>query len=378
MTKEISLLNDEEGFFCNYAGKILLPLLQTLDHELSGVLSSKDIEPIHQCRVASRRIRATLPIFSLCFSKKKVVQWKREIRTLTQALGNARDLDVQIEFIRLCIAENTPNSPLPDPLFNTPDEYQTPSRNYDLTIFPTSPNHTGLLSIKSRLVHVISNLIYPARKQQEEVRKISFEQAKKNQIGLECLLLRLEQKRANVQEQVTKAVHQIHMSNVIPRMRREIQICKFDDTILRKQNNRAFACESAFIHIIGKITELTWFEPYLLDPSAHTKHHEMRIAAKRLRYTLETFSGLFSDKLKSEITVVKKIQEILGDIHDCDVWVDYLPVFLEEEKNLSINYSGNIRLFDLIEPGILNLKYDRSTNRDLLFQKFVETYQEYK
>lgn len=47
--------------------------------------------------------------------------------------------------------------------------------------------------------------------------------------------------------------------------------------------------------------------------------HELRIAAKRLRYTLELFGIAFADPGAALIKKVKAIQEELGELHDHDV-----------------------------------------------------------
>ena len=54
----------------------------------------------------------------------------------------------------------------------------------------------------------------------------------------------------------------------------------------------------------------------------------MRINAKKLRYTMEFFAPLYKDQLKEEIETVKNYQDILGEKHDLEVWMDYVPKFI--------------------------------------------------
>ena len=54
-------------------------------------------------------------------------------------------------------------------------------------------------------------------------------------------------------------------------------------------------------------------------------HHKMRIRAKWLRYTMEAFSPLYADELSGEIKLVKQFQDTLGEMHDCDVWIESIP-----------------------------------------------------
>jgi len=47
----------------------------------------------------------------------------------------------------------------------------------------------------------------------------------------------------------------------------------------------------------------------------------MRIAAKRLRYTLEISNLPFERRLSANIEIMKRLQSLLGKVHDCDVWL---------------------------------------------------------
>ncbi len=77
----------------------ILPLLDAFLGEIDGVRSGRDIEHIHRMRVASRRLRAALPLFKSCFPKEKFRKWMPELQKITRALGDARDTDVQIAFL---------------------------------------------------------------------------------------------------------------------------------------------------------------------------------------------------------------------------------------------------------------------------------------
>ena len=68
-----------------------------------------------------------------------------------------------------------------------------------------------------------------------------------------------------------------------------------------------------------RVGEYYSYEPVVSDPLATTDLHNLRIAAKRLRYTLELFAGPFGGDGKRQIDRVKAIQESLGNLHDLDV-----------------------------------------------------------
>lgn len=69
----------------------------------------------------------------------------------------------------------------------------------------------------------------------------------------------------------------------------------------------------------------------LLRPTAAKKLHKLRIAAKRLRYSLELHSPHFEGRLDDAASEVKQMQGHLGDLHDCDVWMDELRMYLERK-----------------------------------------------
>jgi CHAD domain-containing protein len=50
--------------------------------------------------------------------------------------------------------------------------------------------------------------------------------------------------------------------------------------------------------------------------------HELRIAAKRLRYSMEFFESCYGKRLNNYIESIKELQELLGNIHDCDVMIE--------------------------------------------------------
>ena len=59
-------------------------------------------------------------------------------------------------------------------------------------------------------------------------------------------------------------------------------------------------------------------------------------------------------------------------IHDCDMWIDFLPKFLDSEHELSQNYYGHSRTHYRIIPGIINFQQNRQEIRNQTYQQFVE------
>jgi CHAD domain-containing protein len=60
-------------------------------------LDTSDIEGVHDMRVATRRLRAVMEIFAVCFPAKQHRRVLREVKELADALGERRDPDVMID-----------------------------------------------------------------------------------------------------------------------------------------------------------------------------------------------------------------------------------------------------------------------------------------
>jgi CHAD domain-containing protein len=74
--------------------------------------------------------------------------------------------------------------------------------------------------------------------------------------------------------------------------------------------------------IAVRAAELYSFEHAVHDASAVEDLHDMRIAAKRLRYVLEMSEPVFGKTARDGAKRAKKLQDVLGEIHDCD---EHLP-----------------------------------------------------
>jgi hypothetical protein len=67
--------------------------------------------------------------------------------------------------------------------------------------------------------------------------------------------------------------------------------------------------------------EVQSFSPGIRDPRNVEALHDMRIATKRLRYVLELTAPVFGEPAEKGAKQAKKLQDLLGEIHDCDVTI---------------------------------------------------------
>jgi CHAD domain-containing protein len=301
------MVSKSDESYCLFGAKALLKRLQDVAKEIDGVRKADDIERIHDMRVATRRVRSAMPLFEKCLPGKSSKKWNREMKRVTQALGTARDADVQIDFLQGSLDSLTDTSYRP---------------------------------------------------------------------GIQRLMLRLQQKREKAQGKVLKAMDRLEMSGVLEQMGGTLRQMRVQARMHHADESSPYVYERAYLAISFRLENMLAYETYVTQPERIEELHAMRIAAKRLRYTMEVFEPLYQDDLKQPIKTARKVQTLLGDIHDCDVWVDYVPQFLEEEQERTLEYFGHARPFGRLKPGILYLRQERQEQREKLYTEFVGFWQE--
>jgi CHAD domain-containing protein len=291
---------------CTYGADVMLKHCRMIRPEMEGIRQGKDIEYIHHMRVATRRMRTALELFSDCLPAKKVANWQWHIRQLTRALGEARDTDVQLDL--LIILEKG----LEDKIFRP---------------------------------------------------------------GLRRLLLRLSQKRQKLQSRVLGSLDELEKSAVLDQI--ETRLAPLAENSEKIEVGTPLLFQRSHDGISKRLDELLSFEVYIQLPEYKKELHLMRIAAKRLRYTLEIFAPLYPDKLKSYLQASRETQQVLGEIHDCDVWIDTLPQFAEEERQRILKFYGNARPFNRLSPGLDFFLKNRQEERQRKYQDFLKDWRKW-
>jgi len=291
------------------AAKHLRKQAKLLAGQLDGVRRAEDIECIHRARVASRRLRAGMPMFAECFDADLLKKWRKQIQRVTTGLGDARDKDVQIEF--LC----------------------------------------GVLD------GLREKACYP---------------------GIARLMVRLERERERLQAKVTAAVERLQAGGVLREMsavmKRILAEAKMQGVEVRSDYSLAETGQ----HILDRLEAMLPYQESLADPEAQQQHHAMRIAAKRLRYTLEISKPVYGVALDDSITAIKNLQSLLGDVHDCDVWAGNLDAFAAEEEKRIRKHFGHAGPFARLNVGIEHLRQERRRRRDEVFGELVAYWEELK
>jgi hypothetical protein len=134
-----------------------------------------------------------------------------------------------------------------------------------------------------------------------------------------------------------------------------------------------------------RLDEMLAFESCLADADAVYALHQMRIAAKRLRYTMEMFQDAYNGfshygkPFAAAIEEIRALQELLGEIHDADVLVPQLTEHLARllRKGYGENAKGEPRVgVHLVDfeacQGLLTLCRETQAARDTRFQQLKE------
>jgi CHAD domain-containing protein len=82
-----------------------------------------------------------------------------------------------------------------------------------------------------------------------------------------------------------------------------------------------------------RLEEMYNWARYVDNPYNIRELHNLRIAAKRLRYTLEIFEEVLPETSKSIVKELEQIQDELGALHDSDVMIALLRLCLGSQDS---------------------------------------------
>ena len=200
--------------------------------------------------------------------------------------------------------------------------------------------------------------------------------------GIASLLSRVERQRQRIQPRILKAIDRLEAGGMLKAMQaafRSILDEAGDAEIVASE----YAIAQAGKSIRKRLKQLLAESRGLADPEQHERHHAMRIAAKRLRYTLElarpVYSGeLAASNLADTVSAVKRLQSLLGEIHDCDVWIESFADFARMESGeIELCFGGSQR-FERLRPGLDYLQQERNDRRREAFSELAAFWQDLK
>jgi CHAD domain-containing protein len=245
---------------------ILRSRLEEMCSFRAAALDWSDIEGVHDMRVASRRLRSAIKDFLPYLRRRKLRQAREDLRRVAQLLGAIRDQDVALISLEKLATE------------------------------APSGVSAGIEQFASTRQHRQKN----ARSRLEEVLTVDSLQ----KLRMEFHEALEESTKVSREHGAGKDGQEIADDARLYQVAREI----IDERLRDFQE-----------------LSTSLFQPFESDPL-----HQMRIAAKRLRYAIELFTPCLGEELKPFCKEIAKMQDSLGELHDCDVWIAEIGAALIE------------------------------------------------
>jgi putative phosphoesterase len=146
--------------------------------------------------------------------------------------------------------------------------------------------------------------------------------------GVDLLLNAHKKRRKSIQPAIICGLEELKATGVLG------NLGKLCEKTITDPSNPDFdpqkVLEKSHWHISFKLDNVLALENCVHLENVVLKHHEIRIHAKKLRYTMESFASLYKNKLSEEIEIIKAFQDVIGEMHDCDVWTQYIPKFMKQ------------------------------------------------
>ena len=124
--------------------------------------------------------------------------------------------------------------------------------------------------------------------------------------------------------------------------------------LIKGLNPQAPTGQNARIIAKVRLEELYSWEKYVDNPYRVRELHNLRIAAKRLRYTFEVFEEVLPEAGQSIVKELEQIQEELGAIHDSDVMIAMLRLCLGSQDTGTISDTAKRKEKPLVQPELVN------------------------
>lgn len=143
--------------------------------------------------------------------------------------------------------------------------------------------------------------------------------------------------------------------------------------------------KNARIIVKARLEEMYVWDKYVDQPYRVHELHNLRIAAKRLRYTFEVFEDFLPEKCKAIVEEIAQIQDEIGAVHDSDVMIALLRLCLGsqdsgvayEQALVEVEKQGSKKevlvppamVADLVDPGVVPTAEQRYGLEEMLLKQ---------
>jgi CHAD domain-containing protein len=265
-----------------FASEMALYFTGAIFDNLEGAKSG-EVEPLHDMRVASRRLRETLRLFQQYYAPARFSKLTRKARKTTRVLGLPREMDVNLELLRRC-------------------------------------QFAGGLVVHATCEHLLALFeVEQARLKRRMLRE--FERLELKEFENDLRLL---------------ADSAVPPRSKTHRLFAEHQSAEFE----------LFMQQLAQL-LLDKGKPLVEFEATPDSLQNDNRLHELRIRTKKLRYALEILKPLLpATSGEPPIELCRALQDVLGEFHDHTVLIERLQRHQQEllQKGLLLLSHGCSRI----------------------------------
>lgn len=187
--------------------------------------------------------------------------------------------------------------------------------------------------------------------------------------GMERLALRLRQQRQRLQRPLLEEAARFQRCSTLAKMVAWAHATSAPKPAAEKGGG--FSPRTAK-RIARRLDQVIEQSGSLQDPEDRQQHHALRVAVKRLRYTMEIWRPLLGGDVDPLLDTYQQLQELLGTIHDCDILCDRLDQFLEEERQRTEEFFGHLQSFPRIERAVGAYRRQLQQERKEAFEQLRE------
>jgi CHAD domain-containing protein len=302
-----------------YAYEIIVQQSKRIFKLRSQVLEDTDIEPLHQMRVSTRKLRSAIALFEDVIEvkgkgKKSITpKLTKALKKLTKTLGNVRDLDVMQQWFEHLLSKHSKT---------TADSKNTTEENSKNSIEKNGrkgEKDSPVLYFSKAEIKTINTLIKALKKHRET----SFSELKAllKSDTYKTLTSQLKHwiKQPDFSAIAQQNAHQGAARKIIAPIASLLEHPAWL-VASHQQGNQAAPIENITLEQLNQELEQNG-----------TLLHDLRKQTKQVRYQAEFFRGLYGTTYAAQIKEFRDIQEILGELQDQSV----MSEFLSEELDAS-------------------------------------------
>jgi CHAD domain-containing protein len=333
MKKDLEIQGLDANTTFEHAASVMI--LDRLDNMLAhepGVRQGEDIEELHDMRVYSRRLREALRIFKPCFPKKEYKSVYARVRDVTRALGEVRNLDVFISYFRAFKEVGEPDAScaraadaliswaekqrdaLRDDMIKSLDKLDTACLAQDVRAMAAAaqPEEPKALLLRFAAEGLP---VAQAGGPGSGVQNAELVMVRPGQPGFPEAAARELMARGCIRPREYKEYRDVARGVGAPAQDQELPLLIGDP---------AAEYAKRIIPARFAVVARMWREAMLRrDNPDIAALHALRISFKKLRYAFEILYVAFEEEKRDAVYArMKHFQDILGDLHDADVFYE--------------------------------------------------------